>query len=116
MFLSPLQGEFFHILAVQPTECLEDESVPKLGTPQDISLGPKLKHIYIADSIKVAIGIGNRALGNGKLLFGGHSCKSLYCSICSNAQCLITKATFFDFKIAVYLVYTTIVDTVFRAL
>ena len=85
---------------VQPTECLEDESVPKLGTPQDISLGPKLKHIYIADSIKVAIGIGNRALNIGKLLFGGPSCKSLYCS----------------FELAVYLVYTKIVETVFRAL
>ena len=114
MFLSPLQGEFFHILAVQPTECLEDESVPKLGTPQDISLGPKLKHIYIADSIKVAIGIGNRALEIGKLLFGGPSCKSLYCSICSTAQCPITKATFFE--LAVYLVYTKIMETVFRAL
>ena len=30
---------------------------------------------YIADSIKVALGIG-------KLLFGGHSSKSLHCSIC----------------------------------
>ena len=36
----------------------------------------------IADSIKVALGIG-------KLLFGGHSSKSLHCSICPNAQCPI---------------------------
>ena len=37
----------------------------------------------IADSIKVALGIG-------KLFFGGHSCKSLHCSLHSKAQCAIT--------------------------
>ena len=36
-------------------------------------------NLYIADSIKVALGIG-------KLLFGGYSSKSLHCSICSNDQ------------------------------
>ena len=39
-------------------------------------------YVYIADSIKDALGIG-------KLLFGGHSSKSLHCSICQNAQCAI---------------------------
>ena len=39
-------------------------------------------YVYIADSIKGALGIG-------KLLFGGHSSKSLHCSICQNAQCAL---------------------------
>ena len=43
---------------------------------------------------------GHWELGIGKLLFGGHSSKSLHCSICSNAQCPITKASFFN--LAVY--------------
>ena len=47
---------------------------------------------YIAeDSIKVALGIG-------KLLFGGHSSKSLHCSICPKDRFI--KATYFD--LAVY--------------
>ena len=39
-------------------------------------------YVYIADSIKDALGIGKR-------LFGGHSSKSLHCSICQNAQCAL---------------------------
>ena len=39
-------------------------------------------YVYIADSIKDALGIG-------KLLFGGHSSKKLHCSICQNAQCAL---------------------------
>ena len=37
------------------------------------------KKTYIADSMKVALGIGKR-------LFDGHSSKSLHCSVCPNAQ------------------------------
>ena len=36
-----------------------------------------------SSAIKVALGIGNWALAR-KLLFGGHSGKSLYCSVCPN--------------------------------
>ena len=46
---------------------------------------------YIPDSIKVALGMGNWALGIGKLLFGGHSSKLLHCLIRTNAQCPITN-------------------------
>ena len=48
----------------------------------------------IADSKKVALGIGHWALGIGKLLFGSHSSKSLHCSIYAqmpNVQCPISN-------------------------
>ena len=44
-------------------------------------------YLYIADLINVALGIG-------RLLFGGHSSKSLHCSIWLNAQCPITDDQF----------------------
>ena len=47
---------------------------------------------------------GHWKLRVGKLLFGGHSSKSLHCSICPNAQWPINKATFFD--LAVYICTT----------
>ena len=53
-----------------------------------VRFSPEFQTLYIAHSIKVALGIG-------KLLFGGHSSKALHCLICP-----ITKATFFD--LAVY--------------
>ena len=53
-----------------------------------VRFSPEFETLYIAHSITVALGIG-------KLLFGGHSSKSLHCSICP-----INKATIFD--LAVY--------------
>ena len=44
-----------------------------------VRFSPELQTLYIAHSITVALGIG-------KLLFAGHSSKSLHCSICPNAQ------------------------------
>ena len=53
-----------------------------------VRFSPEFQTLYIAHSIKVALGIG-------KLLFGGHSSKALHCLIYP-----ITKVTFFD--LAVY--------------
>lgn len=62
-----------------------------------------LYNVNTADSVKVALGIGNCALGS---CFGGPSSKSLhFCSICPNAQCPIiyqwpiTKVTYFDLAV-----------------
>ena len=55
-----------------------------------VRFSPEFQTLYIARSIKVA-------LGTGKLLFAGHSSKSLHCSIC-----LITKATFFDLAYIIF--------------
>ena len=42
---------------------------------------------YIADLMKLALGIGNCTLGvYNKILFGGHSSKSLHCSVCPFSQ------------------------------
>ena len=49
--------------------------------PHDVQY--RVRNIQRADSIKVALGIGNWALAR-KLLFGGHSGKSLHCSVCPN--------------------------------
>ena len=60
----------------------------KMETEQSffpVRFSPDFQTLYIAHSIKVALGI----------LFAGHSSKSSHCSICP-----ITKATFFD--LAVY--------------
>ena len=65
---------------------------PRLSLFSEVSYTrPNFNNRYIADSIKVALGIG-------KLLLGGHSSKSLHFSIRLNDQ--LPKQPFYD--LAVY--------------
>ena len=90
-FLFKLNQSIFFSNESPSTLSLSIQVYMKIETERScfpVRFSPEFQTLYIAHSIKVALGIG-------KLLFGGHSSKALHCLICP-----ITKATFFD--LAVY--------------
>ena len=86
---------FLHLSSPQPPPPPPPPPNPNnfraIHTP-DTRSGQRDLSLFIANSMKAALGIR-------KLLFGGHSSNSLHCSICSNAQWPITRATFFDLAV-----------------